>query len=140
MNKLDHIIEELRGVSVPEELAEEAAARVRRNLFVRSAGLPERIRSCADYQALIPAYLNRSLSAGRALLLQDHTRECVACRNALGQARAGAAPTLVRPVTMPSRTISKFWVIAAVAILTIGATVLVALGLRTGSAGPVAVH
>ena len=47
----------------------------------------EQIRNCEDYRALIPDFIAGRLSQARALLLRDHTHECVACRNALNQAR-----------------------------------------------------
>ncbi len=121
MNKLDQVIADIRNEEPLDSQIEEAAARVRSRLFAHSAAAPDRIRSCADYQALIPAYLNRNLTAARSLLLQDHTRECVGCRHALNAARNAGGPTIIRPVTPPSHTIPKFWAIAAMALLTIGA-------------------
>jgi hypothetical protein len=120
MNKLDQILQDIRNEEPAPEQMDEAAGRVRRNLFAPAATGADRIRNCADYQSLIPAYLNHTLSAGRSLLLQDHTRECVACRRELGEARSGMRPTLVRPMTPPSRTIPKAWAIAAMALVTVG--------------------
>jgi ferric-dicitrate binding protein FerR (iron transport regulator) len=127
MKKLDDIINEIANEQIPEDRIEQAAGRVRQNLFRSTAAAPDRIRNCADYQALIPSYLNKTLSAGRALLLQDHTRECVACRRALQQARSESAPTLTRPATPPSRTIPRQWAIAAVALVAValGAAIVV---------------
>lgn len=122
MNKLDQVIFEIAHEKTPANQAESAAARVRQRLFGETAAGPQRLRSCSDFQALIPAYLNHTLSAGRALLLQDHTRECAACRNALRTARSGAGPVLIRPVTPPSRTIPSGWAIAAAAVITVGLT------------------
>src|SRR6266513_3394760 len=53
-------------------------------------GVAGRIEGCADFQSLIPAYLRGELSEARALLLVDHTHECIPCRKALKQARVGA--------------------------------------------------
>ena len=64
----------------------------------------ETIRSCADYQALIPAYLGGRLPEARGLLLTDHTHECPACRKALAAGRQ-AAPV----IQMPVRTGWGFW-------------------------------
>jgi hypothetical protein len=140
MNKLDQIIHDVTNEQVPQNRIDEAARRVRQTLFSRASGAPERIRSCADYQALIPAYLSRTLSAGRSLLLQDHTRECVACRHALDEARAGKIRTLVRPQTPPTHNISKVWAIAAMAILTLGLGALLVTEIMPGAGGKATVQ
>ncbi len=125
MNKLDEAINGIANEIVDEERIEQSAGRVRHKLFAHTHTVNDRIRGCADYQALIPAYLSRSLSAGRSLLLQDHTRECPVCRHALQQARTGSAPTLIRPVTPPSHSIPNAWAIAAMVLVALGVGALV---------------
>lgn len=49
----------------------------------------EHIHGCGDFQKLIPVYLKGQLSDARRLLLEDHTQECIPCRKALKEARAG---------------------------------------------------
>jgi hypothetical protein len=127
MKKLDQAVNEIANEMLPEEVLEQSAGRVRRRLFahVPAVAASERIRGCADYQTLIPAYLDRTLSAGRALLLQDHTRECAACRQALSDARGGNVRTLTRPMTPPSHTIPKWWAIAALLVAAVGTGALI---------------
>ena len=56
--------------------------------FATSGHASERIENCGDFQSLIPAYLDGSLSEPRSLLLVDHTHECIPCRKAMKDARA----------------------------------------------------
>ena len=51
----------------------------------------EHIHGCADFQSLIPAYLDGKLSTARTLLLEDHSNECIPCRQELKAQRAYAA-------------------------------------------------
>jgi hypothetical protein len=124
MNELDQVINDIANETIPEDRIEQAAARVRAKLFPQARGAGERLRGCADYQTLIPSYLNRTLPAGRSLLLQDHTRECPACRRALDEARGGNIRTLARPVTPPLRVLPKWWAVAAAVVVALGAGAL----------------
>jgi hypothetical protein len=93
---LDQALTDLREQRPSDEEVRSAAKRVFRNVF-DSAYLPERverIKGCADFQALIPAYLDKSLSAARVSLLKDHVNECVDCRRALREAKSGEQTVL----------------------------------------------
>ncbi|MGA2075836.1 MAG: FecR domain-containing protein [Terriglobia bacterium] len=120
----DQLITDLRRESVSDQAVEQAADRVWARLGERfparvmaTASDVEKIRGCADFQALLPAYLGGSLSTARAELVEDHLHSCVACRRALQEARHGARPpaTPVAEVARPQRRqgpIKTRWVVA----------------------------
>jgi FecR protein len=58
-------------------------------------------RGCEDFDPEIAAYLRGELAPARALLLADHTRECLPCRRALHaarQRRTGQVPAALHQV------------------------------------------
>ncbi len=59
----------------------------------------EHIRGCSDFQSLIPAYIDGELSSARKLLLEDHSNECIPCRQEVKAQRAYAAPRHTRRTT-----------------------------------------
>ncbi|HEX8735655.1 MAG TPA: FecR domain-containing protein [Pyrinomonadaceae bacterium] len=63
----------------------------------------EQIHGCADFQSLIPAYLEGKLSTARKLLLEDHTNECIPCRRALKTKRADATTGAAYYVRQPAQ-------------------------------------
>src|SRR5437870_2958861 len=92
-------------------------------------GAPGRIEGCADFQSLIPTFLRGELSEPRALLLVDHTHECIPCRKALKQARelrVGVAANQKRVQAGRPRTnyslnpVILRWGIAAVLVIGLG--------------------
>ncbi|HXD29580.1 MAG TPA: FecR domain-containing protein [Pyrinomonadaceae bacterium] len=128
---LDKVTEEIRNEAIDPAVTEQAAGRVWARLAAETpSALPMatpvvHIESCRDFQSLIPAYLNRSLSEARSLLLEDHTHECIPCRRAMKEARnRNQAPA--RPAVQPRRfnisPVVMRWGIAAV--LVIGFTLL----------------
>lgn len=131
--KLDQLAEAIRLESPAEQTINESAERVWARLASQAEVAPiietapaERIRSCADFQSLIPVYLHGELSDARALLLEDHTHECIPCRKALKEARNGARTLATKAKRANLSTQRKHvpavwrWSIAAGLLLCIG--------------------
>lgn len=98
---------------------------------------PAVFRSCAELQALLPAFASGSLTAARAMLVEDHTRSCVPCRRALKAVRAGSlAGTPAVPVVVRRRPYGA-WALAASAVLAAALGTLWFLRSQAAS-GPVA--
>lgn len=121
---LDEVVAGIRQAALESDVVEGAAARVRSRIAEQLAQAPQTrrvedggsIQGCAGFQALIPAYLARSLSAARTLLLEDHVHECVACRRALHEARSGGArPEAVRVRPVAARRPGFGWAMAGLA-------------------------
>src|ERR1039458_8317216 len=114
---LEQAIAEIRGEAIDPAVIEAAAGRVQARLAQHHT-----LHTCADFQALIPDYRADKLSAARALLLKDHTHECVACYKAL---KANPPATSHQPpATKPYRawsTIPAFrWAVAATVVAAAG--------------------
>ncbi len=91
--KIDDVLAGMRREQPDEEVVRQTARRVFRNVF-DIAYIPERverIRGCADFERLIPEYLNGGLPAARLSLFEDHVGSCVDCRRALAKARGAKA-------------------------------------------------
>ncbi|MEO7675083.1 MAG: FecR domain-containing protein, partial [Pyrinomonadaceae bacterium] len=98
----------------------------------------EQIRGCSDFQSLIPAYLDGKLSTARTLLLEDHSNECIPCRQELKVQKAYAASksaTFVprqsarRTMRGPQLANTKRWSRTNIARLSVAAAAVVCIGL-----------
>ncbi len=131
---LDNATNGIRTEKVESTVVDQAAERVwarlaaeNPNLLATEAVAADKIGNCADFQSLIPAYLDGSLSEARSLLLVDHTHECIPCRKALKEARSREiAPA--RKASAPRRfsiqpTILR-WGIAAALVIGVGLVAL----------------
>ena len=124
---LDQAIEGIRNSSASPEQVEQASANVRRRLQEEfhkvvphpSSSEVDRIQSCEDFRALIPAYLTASLTPSRRLLFEDHIRECVGCRKALEAARRGTSSVSTHPVPRVRRISGRGvkWIAPIAAVL-----------------------
>lgn len=114
----------------------------------RAGGEPAHtIRSCDDVRSLLGRYVAGELPKPRALLVEDHTRECLPCRRALIAAREGRSTPTERPggwslpaarasaTPPPTRTAGARWMLAAAAVVVaiLGAAALVVTGVVGGS-------
>ncbi|MEW6736464.1 MAG: FecR domain-containing protein [Acidobacteriota bacterium] len=127
-NIFDKVTREIHNQAADPNVIKQAAERVWTNLAHEaetdniSAPVTD-INSCADFQSLIPAYLNQELSPARVILLEDHTRECLNCRKTLKQARTGKPSQLPAQQKQTSdfpyaRTLK--WAVAAVFVICFG--------------------
>src|SRR5580698_1350633 len=106
-DRLDQAISELRAEEPNAKTLSLSAEHVWQKL---QAGLGEEhaatalqpIRGCADIRAMLPAFHQQELSPARALIVEDHLRECVSCRSyAHGRAADGntGADWLMEPAS-----------------------------------------
>lgn len=137
-NILDKVANEIRGEQIDSATVNEAADRVWMSMSAQAdagrmpaarpqdAGAP--IESCVDFQSLMPAYLRHELSEARALLLVDHTHECIPCRKALKQARTARVAAAVAPRRQARKT-SRYGLNPVALRWGIAATLVIGLGL-----------
>jgi hypothetical protein len=118
---LDQALLEIRVEAVDPTVIEAAASRVWARLAEAAAvPPPEHLRTCADFQALIPDFRAGHLPDGRALLVKDHLHECVACRRVY-EGRVVAMPSA--SARAPKRGSYLYvWAAAAVVLIAAGVT------------------
>jgi len=116
--QLDRLVESIRTDRLDDATVAEATERVWSRI---AAGLEHPIHGCSDYQRLIPDLVAGRLPAARALLVEDHTRECVICRRTLLEARSGRPTAAVeQPSARAGRTIPRWARLAAAAVVVVG--------------------
>jgi FecR protein/Putative zinc-finger len=101
-HKFERLLSQIRSEHVDDQVVARAGERVWSAISTSpSAELSmHKLRSCEDFQALIPAYLGKNLPQARRLLFQDHVHECVACRRAVEQIRSGESEPARQPMRL----------------------------------------
>jgi FecR protein/Protein of unknown function (DUF3352)/Putative zinc-finger len=137
-HKFDRLLSEIRNEAIDNRVVAEAGDRVWSSISASPSAQfsTQKLRSCEDFQALIPAYLEKNLPEARRLLFQDHVHECVACRHAVEQARLGEMQIVHRPAWQADRqtdqqtktTTRGFpgwrWAMSAAAVIIVGVAAL----------------
>lgn len=140
--KFNEIVAAIRQEPVDDAVVEQAAGRVWNHIADEDAAAvagPARLRGCADFQALIPAYLGGSLAEARRLLFEDHTHHCVPCRRALEEQRTGKVRTMpARPAPRPMSPV-WCWAMAAGVVLAAGLGAVALFSTLIRPSGPSAV-
>jgi hypothetical protein len=130
---LDQVAAGIRSEEADAAVVNEAKGRVWAQLSSEAAVSAEaapadHIEGCADFQSLIPAYMDGSLSEARSLLLVDHTHECIPCRKALKHARESRVAVVAPKAPKQKRRAFNYtlqpvvlrWGIAAVLVIGLG--------------------
>ncbi len=132
--KLDQVLNDIRHDEPDHATINAAADRVwarvahhEAEVSITNTVQAEHLRDCNDFQSLIPAYLTGQLTSARVLLLEDHTRECFACRKELKQARTATAKPQATAVAEAKQSWFSFkqpvfrYAMAATLVLGLGA-------------------
>jgi len=120
LDTFDDAVAAVRDDEAPAAVAESAAARVWQRLEPHRGPVSlEAIHGCADVGALLPGYRRGELKPARVLLVEDHLRECAACRAAFrepGGRRLAILPwRAASPQAMPeARRVGSYAVAASI--------------------------
>ena len=124
-DRIDRTAEEIRAQKIDDATARRITDEVWDRLGLAGEG-QRPLSSCADFQAEIPAYVAGNLPDARALLVGDHTRECVPCRRVLMEARGITTPVSPqRSARNTPRWLTPVLRVAAVMIVLLGGVVTV---------------
>ena len=122
--KFERLLSEIRSEQVDDKVVAEAGGRVFKSIAGTAPTADpsaHTLRSCADFQALIPGYLEKQLTPARAFLFEDHVHACVACRHAVERARSVEPQTVLRfekkrPRSMAWGSMTWGWAMGAAAV------------------------
>ena len=127
--KFDQLLSTIRSENLPEALVTEARERVWKSIATDADPHPHFLRTCEDFQALIPRFLAKQLIPARALLFEDHIHTCVACRHALDRKKNSELQPVWRLETKRSARPAWRWAMATAVVATV---VVAALAVSNG--------
>jgi len=131
--KFERLLSTIRNENVNDKVVAEARDRVWKSMVDASPAAaqvsPHTLRSCEDFQSLIPAYVAKQLAPARVMLFEDHVHACVACRHALERARDGERQQVWTIETRRSNSRVWAWTMGAAAV---AAVVIVAFAFANG--------
>jgi hypothetical protein len=124
-DKFDRQLTEIRNEHVDDQIVTRAGERVWRSISALPAShLNRTFRSCGDFQALIPSYLEKSLPDAHRLLFEDHIHRCIPCRKSAERTRNGGS----QPAWRPRSSMAAFpvwrWAAGAAAVAMVAVAVL----------------
>ena len=118
-DKFDRLISDIRNEQLDDKVVAQAGERVYKSIAGAAPAVElsaHTLRSCEDFQALIPGYLAKQLAPARAMLFEDHTHACVACRHALEHARGGELQKVFRVAPKRPSSMAWGWAMGAAAV------------------------
>jgi len=125
--KFDRLLLEIRNEQVDEKVVAQAGERVFKSIAgtAPAADLSTHtLRSCEDFQTLIPGYVEKQLTPARSMLFEDHVHACVACRHALESARSVEPQTVLRFEKKRPRSMAWGWAMGAAAVFAVAIAVV----------------
>ncbi len=128
---LDQLISAVRGEEIEPARVEQSANRVWQRMQATAADevpVTEIIRGCADVRNLLAAYKLRSLTPARSLLVEDHLRECVACRQHAYGLNDAEQTTATWAPAQPTHWSWKLWPMPKLAFAAAMVIVVIAAG------------
>jgi len=121
-DNFDHLLSEIRNEEVDPEVVAKASERVWKTITGAAPTVDpsaHTLRSCEDFQALIPGYLARQLAPARALLFEDHIHACVACRHAMERVKDGEQQRVWRLESRRTSVMPWRWAMGALATVAV---------------------
>lgn len=127
IDPLDDAIDQVRFDAPAEQEVQASKARVWARLEQaaeqEARTVDSGIRGCEDFRALFPAYRAGKVSEAREMLIQDHLRECGACRRAYESGARSNVLSWKQPVAArrAPMTPARRFAIAASLVVAVGA-------------------